>query len=149
MRTFRFWEEATVFTWMYKNSPSSVLHRLDQDIYDEIKEARERLSVLKQFTSSRKDYQADVAAVSDEVKLLLVYKKAVRLIIRSQQTVTAKNLALNCSGHNVSVSDNYKTLLIQWYQCQERALGCSCATGISVIRPLGDQIGSLVEVSID
>jgi hypothetical protein len=141
MRTFRFWEEATVFTWMYKNSPSSVLHRLDQDIYEEIKDARERLSVLKQFnTSSRKDNKTEAVTENDEVKLLLVYKKAVRIIIRNRQTVTAKNLVLTCSGQNVSVSDNYKTLMIQWYQRRERASGCSCATGISVIQPLGNQI---------
>jgi DNA polymerase III delta prime subunit len=139
MKPYRFWEEATVLQWMYKNSPASVLHRLDQDIYEEIKDARDRLSVLSQVSAGSQD---EITLVKDEIQLLLVYKTNVRAILGSREMITAKKMILDCRGQNVTVPESYRLMMLQWYQRRERITGCCCATGVSVLRPRGDKSDS-------
>ena len=92
MKLFRFWEEAAVLQWMYMNSSTAILRRLDQDIYEEIKDSRDRLSELLQKVPV---HESSVNSVKDEVELLLVYKKAVRDILKGRKVITVKTLLLH------------------------------------------------------
>jgi hypothetical protein len=136
MKLFRFWEEAAVLQWMYMNSSTAILRRLDQDIYEEIKDSRDRLSELLQKVPV---HEPSVNSVKDEIELLLVYKKAVRDILKGRKVITVKTLLLHTDGQMISVHEGYKSMILQWLQARERRTGCTCPTGVSVIKTARDQ----------